>query len=517
MDKKPILRPNEQPLPRYAIHRLIGKGGLGEVYFATSDAGKEVALKLFTDGRGVQARGARTILNLSHPNLVHLYDLAIDDKGREWLVMEFVHGESLDRMIARPPRKLSLAEARLYFADMAGAVAYLHDHNVMHRDLKPANLLLPRGAGRLKVVDFDLCRRVEVEPTHTQRIGTEQYMAPEMFTGRYDHRVDIYSAGLILAEMLTGQPVFHDLTRPFSMQHQLDVPDLSAVPSERMRRAIAKALEKDKEKRYASMGEMAAEVDAAFAELLTAPRPPIPVATPVPVAHAHPPSTVPLARAVLPARARHAMTALVGGLLSVPALIALAGGTGWVLLSGTEWTTLLRLLVTATVVSWAALLAGVGVKAGERSRWDRRLLLALCGGGIGALAYWMDGWPTPRLTGTEPPGPAEAYLFGLFRLPVGTFGIELGYVLYFALALIGPRWWRGTATDRETRYALQPPIEAAAWGGVIALVAWPWAAGSPWPAVVALALAASAVQIVSPWVPTVAAQPSRKKRLKPVA
>ncbi len=516
MDKKPILRPNEQPLPRYVIHRLIGKGGLGEVYFATSDAGKEVALKLFTDGRGVQSRGARTILNLSHPNLVHLYDLATDDKGREWLVMEFVHGDSLDRVISRPSRPLSPQDARLYFADMAGAVAYLHDHNVMHRDLKPANLLLPRGAGRLKVVDFDLCRRVEVDPAHTQRIGTEQYMAPEMFTGRYDHRVDVYAGGLILAEMLTGQAVFRDSTRPMSMQHQLDTPDLSRVPSERLRRAIARALEKDKEKRFATMGDMAVEVDAAFAELLSAR--PIPMAAPVPVANPvpTPTSAVPLARAVPPARTRLVASGLVGGMLGVPAVAAVTCVPLWLTLSGTDWPMLMRLLVTTTAVAWAALLAGVGVKARERFRADRRVLLALFGAGIGALAYWMDGWPTPRLSGADTPGPAEAYLFGLVRLPAGTFGVELRYLFFFAAAVFGPRWWRGTATERADRFALLPLIEAGLWAGAL-LPVLPWQGGSPWPGLAPLILAAVAVQTVSPWVPTVAAQPSRKKRLRPVA
>lgn len=515
MDKKPLLKPHEQPLPGYAIHRLIGKGGLGEVYFGTSAAGKEVALKLFTDSRGVQARGARTILNLSHPNLVHLYDLATDDKGRDWLVMEFVPGDSLDKVIGRPPRPLPPATARAYFADMAGAVEYLHDHNVMHRDLKPANLLLPRGAGRLKVVDFDLCRAVEVGPAHTTRIGTEQYMAPELFTGRYDHRVDVYAAGLILAEMLTGEAVFRDLSRPFSMQHQLDEPELSKVPSERLRQVIRRALEKDKEKRYPTMRQMAAEVDAAFADLLAVPRA-VPVAPPVPVVEPVPdPAVVPLARAVPPTRPRRAAAGLVGGLLTVPALVALAAIPVWLAASGADWPLLVRLLVTTTLLAWAALVFGVGVKARERFRWDRRLLLAVAGAGIGALAYWMDGWPTPRL-GRAPPGQGESYLFGLVRLPAGTFGVQARYLLFFALAAFGPRWWRGSAADREERVGLLPLLEAAAWGACL-LPVWPWDTGPPWLGLVPLVVAATAVQAVSPWVPTVAAQPARKKRLKPAA
>jgi len=511
MSNKSILRPNEQPLPRYAIHRLIGKGGLGEVHFAISDAGKEVALKLFTGACGVH-RGARTILNLSHPNLVHLYDLVTDDKGREWLVMEYVHGASLDRLMNNRP--LPLADARAYFADMAEAVAYLHDHNVMHRDLKPANLLLPRGTGRLKVVDFDLCRRVEHTAGHTTRIGTPQYMAPELSSGKYDIRVDIYAAGLILAEMLTGRPVFGDPDKPVEMQHQVDAPDLSGVPTERLRRVIAKALDKDKDNRYATMGEMAAEADAAFAELVSAR--PVPVAPPVPVARRAEAETLPFARPAPVTGTRHAVAGLLGGMLAAPVVVAVACVPAWLLLSGTDWPLLMRLLVTGTAVSWAALLAGIGVKARERVRWDRRFLLAVFGVGVGLLAYWMDGWPTPRLTGADPPGAAESYLFGLVRVPAGTFGVELRYLFYFGLAMLGPRWWRGAATDRADRFSLLPILEATAWGAAL-LPLWPWAGGWPVAGLAPLALAALAIQTVTAWVPVVTAQPPRKKRLRAVA
>ena len=509
MSSKSILRTNEQPLPRYALHRLIGTGGLGEVHFAISDAGKEVALKLFTNACRVH-HGARTILNLSHPNLVHLYDIVTDDKGREWLVMEFVHGVSLDRLMLNRP--LPLADARAYFADMAGAIAYLHDHNVMHRDLKPANLLLPRGTGRLKVVDFDLCRRVEHTAGHTTRIGTPQYMAPELHSGNYDHRVDIYAAGLILAEMLTGLPVFGDPSKPVEMQHQVDAPDLSGVPTERLRRVIAKSLDKDKEKRYATMNQMVAEVQAAFAELLNTP--PIPVAPPVPLAR--PAETVSLARPAPAPGTRPATTGLLGAMLAAPVVVAVACVPAWLLLSGTDWALLMRLLVTATAVSWAALIAGAGLKARERIRWDRRFALALFGGGIGLLTYWMDGWPTPRLTGIDPPGAAEPYLFGLVRVPAGTFGVEMRYLLYFGLALLIPRWWRGSATDRAERFSLLPILEVTAIGAAL-LPFWPWASGWPVLGLAPLALAALAIQTVTAWVPVVAVQSPRKKRLQAVA
>ena len=88
-------RTGERPLPGYTIKRGVGQGGFGEVYFAVSDAGKEVALKLLRGSSDVELRGVANCLNLKHPNLVHVYDLKADDRGGQWLIMEYVLGESL--------------------------------------------------------------------------------------------------------------------------------------------------------------------------------------------------------------------------------------------------------------------------------------------------------------------------------------------------------------------------------------------------------------------------------------
>src|SRR5688572_26461616 len=94
----------QKPLAGYEVKHGIGRGGFGEVYFALSDGGKEVALKLVRTNLDVELRGIRQCLNLKHPNLVHLYDLRTDGQGDHWLVMEYVRGEPLSAILAKHPK-----------------------------------------------------------------------------------------------------------------------------------------------------------------------------------------------------------------------------------------------------------------------------------------------------------------------------------------------------------------------------------------------------------------------------
>src|SRR5471032_68695 len=105
-------RTGQKPLDGYTIKRGLGHGGFGEVYFALSDGGKEVALKLIRGHSDIEQRGIANCLNLKHPHLVHLYDLRTDAQGDRWLVMEYVQGESLGNILHRSPRGLAESQAR---------------------------------------------------------------------------------------------------------------------------------------------------------------------------------------------------------------------------------------------------------------------------------------------------------------------------------------------------------------------------------------------------------------------
>src|SRR5215213_7096036 len=142
-------RSGQRPLDGYTLKRGVGQGAFGEVYFAVSDGGKEVALKLLRGHTDAELRGIANCLNLKHPNLVHLYDLRPDAQGDRWLIMEYVHGEPLSAVLNRSPRGLPEAQACEWFLQAARAVAYLYDRAGVHRDIKPANLFVVNGVVKL--------------------------------------------------------------------------------------------------------------------------------------------------------------------------------------------------------------------------------------------------------------------------------------------------------------------------------------------------------------------------------
>src|SRR5947209_7135214 len=270
-------RCGQQPLPGYTIKRGIGWGGFGEVYFAVSDAGKEVALKWIRSNLDIELRGVQQCLNLKHPHLVHLYDLRTDALGHQWLVMEYVAGESLNAILARHPNGLAPELACEWFQGLASAVHYLHEHGIVHRDLKPGNIFLE--AGVIKVGDYGLCKLIG-ESQHagmTQNVGTVHYMAPEVTTGNYNRQIDIYAAGVLLFELLTGHVPFDGHTAgEVQMKHLTSTPNFAGLPAE-LRPVIERALQKNPANRYASMAEMSRKVQAALRPQQA------PAAQPVPV------------------------------------------------------------------------------------------------------------------------------------------------------------------------------------------------------------------------------------------
>jgi len=181
------------PLNGYTIKRGIGRGGFGEVYYATSDAGKEVALKLIRRNLDVELRGVRQCLNLKHPNLVGLYDIKTDTMDDRWVVMEHVSGESLADAIERNPNGMPVDQALFWMHGISAGVAYLHDHGIVHRDLKPGNIFSDEGI--VKIGDYGLSKFISCSRRsgQTESVGTVHYMAPEIANGRYGREIDTYA------------------------------------------------------------------------------------------------------------------------------------------------------------------------------------------------------------------------------------------------------------------------------------------------------------------------------------
>src|SRR5579859_5541680 len=297
----------QRPLDGYTIKRGVGKGGFGEVYFALSDGGKEVALKLLHGGQAdVELRGIRQCLNLKHPNLVALFDVRNDDHGESWVIMEYIAGETLSAILNRHPHGLPHELIHQWFPALCRSVNYLHDHGIVHRDLKPGNIFLEHGL--LKVGDYGLSKSMSSShrSAQTSSVGTVHYMAPEISSGRYDKSVDIYALGIILYEMLTGAPPFEgESAQEIMMKHLMSLPDLTKVPGP-YKAVLAKALAKDPSHRHQTAAEFVKEVEAIFGEN---PRskpvePPVVVEAPksrpvtVPLATPAPPRQRPVGRAV---------------------------------------------------------------------------------------------------------------------------------------------------------------------------------------------------------------------------
>lgn len=253
----------DRPLEGYTIKRGLGRGGFGEVYFATSDAGKEVALKLIRRNLDIELRGVRHCLNLKHTNLIGLYDIRTDEVGDEWVVMEYVSGVSLDQVIDQNPDGLPPEEALAWIRGIAAGVSHLHENGIVHRDLKPGNLFLEGNhkvldGGIVKIGDYGLSKFIACSRRsgQTESVGTVHYMAPEISGGRYGREIDTYALGIILYEMLTGHVPFEgESVGEVLMKHLTAEPDLSRV-EEPYRSIIARALAKDPEARLKSAEEL---------------------------------------------------------------------------------------------------------------------------------------------------------------------------------------------------------------------------------------------------------------------
>lgn len=252
----------DRPLEGYTIKRGVGSGGFGEVYFAVSDAGKEVALKLIRRNLEVELRGVRECLNLKHANLVDLYDIRTDDRDDQWVVMEYVSGASLEDVIARHPDGMPEDMAVAWFRGIASAVVYLHDRGIVHRDLKPGNIFIDDGT--VKIGDYGLAKFISCSRRsgQTESVGTVHYMAPEIANGRYGREIDTYALGIIFYEMLTGHVPFEgESVGEVLMKHLTAEPDLSGL-AEPYQQIVRGAMAKDPDQRIDSFEDLLALLPA---------------------------------------------------------------------------------------------------------------------------------------------------------------------------------------------------------------------------------------------------------------
>ena len=264
-------------LGHYRITAAIGAGGMGEVYRATDTTlGRDVAIKILPAAVAQDPerlarfeREARSLAALNHPNIVTIYAVE-EDGGSRFLAMELVEGETLDTLLA--PGGLPLPRFFEIAVPLADALSAAHERGIVHRDLKPGNVMVTRE-GRVKVLDFGLAKlgaadsnsdltstptesRVANLTTDGQVFGTVAYMSPEQTRGaKVDARSDVFSLGVVMFQMLTGERPFHgdtavDLISSILRDRPASITDLRADLPPDLARVLRRCLEKDPRDRY---------------------------------------------------------------------------------------------------------------------------------------------------------------------------------------------------------------------------------------------------------------------------
>jgi eukaryotic-like serine/threonine-protein kinase len=259
---------------RYELTHLIARGGMAQVYRAMDrQLERPVALKVLFPELSVDRtfverfrREAQAAANLSHPNIVPVFDWGEDD-GSYFIVMEYVEGRPLSAVL-RDPERLPAGQIATIGAGVAAALAFAHRHGVVHRDVKPGNVLIT-PEGDVKVTDFGIARAMNTEESLTQTgavMGTAAYFSPEQAEGKgVDSRSDIYSLGVVLYEMAVGRPPFTgDSPVAVASKHVRDMPALPrevnpTVPPA-LEAVVMKAMAKNPDDRYGSAEELRADL-----------------------------------------------------------------------------------------------------------------------------------------------------------------------------------------------------------------------------------------------------------------
>lgn len=302
-------------LPQYQVEKLIGRGGMGAVYQGVQvSLQRHVAIKLLpaelaanTEFISRFKREAQTLARLQHPGIVAVHDFGQTAEGHLYFIMEFVDGTDLMHIIHGPG--LDPTQALEITIQVCEALHYSHSQGVIHRDIKPANVLVTKE-GRAKLADFGLARPLSTTPSGVTAasliMGTPDYMAPEQWAGKADHRADIYSLGVMLYEMLTG-------SRP---QGVFDLPSIRSQVDARLDEVVVKAMRQEPERRYQQVSELREAVNR-----IRTTEPPRPAQEPVFV----PPRA---AKQPLPARSprrRHSALDVLGWSVAAFFLVVLAG------------------------------------------------------------------------------------------------------------------------------------------------------------------------------------------------
>lgn len=280
---------------RYQLTKLIGSGGMADVYVAhDSVLGRKVAIKVLNEELAANKKfsqrfkqEAKSASSMDHPNIVQVLDAGetteTDENGVKhtyaFLVMEYVDGLELSKLVARGP--LKVPEAIRVTKELLSAVEFAHNKGIVHRDIKPDNIMLTR-AGKVKVLDFGIARAVAETfddiATTTSILGTAAYFSPEQAQGqKVDIRTDIYAIGIVLFEMLTGKiPFTGDTAVAVAHQHIHAHPpapsSINPKVSLALDQVVFTALAKDKADRFQTTAEFGRELRLAEAAKATAPK-----------------------------------------------------------------------------------------------------------------------------------------------------------------------------------------------------------------------------------------------------
>lgn len=264
---------------RYRLDGLLGQGAMGVVYRAMDTLiERTVALKTVRRD-GIETGEERELVErfrkeaqaagrLMHPNIVAIHDYG-ETEDLAWIAMEFVDGTPLSNLIGQRP--VALAQALDWFGDLLAALDYAHANGVIHRDVKPANLLVTR-AGRVKISDFGIARIESSTLTQTgAMLGTPSYMSPEQFRGEsIDARSDLFSAGIVLYQLLSGQRPFSGSAATVMQQVLNHAPpppsQFNAALPPGLDAVVMRALAKDATQRHASARAFRLALDAALLE-----------------------------------------------------------------------------------------------------------------------------------------------------------------------------------------------------------------------------------------------------------